>query len=265
MTELFIQLKFLDVLDIFFVAVLFYELYTLVRGTVTFSIFLGIFIVFVVWVIVRALKMELLGSILSQLFGVGIIALIVVFQQEIRRFLLMLGNSYRNNKKISIESLFSGRFRNISPAGIKSIVDACLQMAATRTGALIVISRENELKEYIRTGEFIDAEIRTDLINSIFFKNSPLHDGACIVASNRIQAVRCILPVSSSLEIDPSLGLRHRAAIGMSEVTDAFTIVVSEETGMISFAEGGKLVENVTTDELFKVLQTEQQMGKDKG
>jgi uncharacterized protein (TIGR00159 family) len=186
------------------------------------------------------------------------IALIVVFQQEIRRFLLMLGNSYRNNKKISLESLFSGNFRNISPVGIKSIVDACIQMSKTRTGALIVISRENELKEYVRTGEFVDAEIRTDLIASIFFKNSPLHDGACIVVSNRIQAVRCILPVSSSQEISPSLGLRHRAAIGMSEVTDAFIIVVSEETGKISIAENGQLIENVSPDELFRVLQTEQ-------
>jgi diadenylate cyclase len=258
MTELFIHIKFLDVLDILFVSFLFYELYSLVRGTVTFSIFLGIFMVFVVWVVVRALKMELLGSILSNLFGVGMIALIVVFQQEIRRFLLMLGNSYRNNKKISLESLFSGNFRNISPVGIKSIVDACIQMSKNRTGALIVISRENELKEYVRTGEFVDAEIRTDLIASIFFKNSPLHDGACIVVSNRIQAVRCILPVSSSQEISPSLGLRHRAAIGMSEVTDAFIIVVSEETGKISIAENGQLIENVSPDELFRVLQTEQ-------
>jgi len=258
MTELFIHIKFLDLLDILFVSFLLYELYSLVRGTVTFSIFLGIFMVFVVWVVVRALKMELLGSILSNLFGVGMIALIVVFQQEIRRFLLMLGNSYRNNKKISLESLFSGNFRNISPVGIKSIVDACIQMSKTRTGALIVISRENELKEYVRTGEFVDAEIRTDLIASIFFKNSPLHDGACIVVSNRIQAVRCILPVSSSQEISPSLGLRHRAAIGMSEVTDAFIIVVSEETGKISIAENGQLIENVSPDELFRVLQTEQ-------
>lgn len=258
MTELFIQLKFLDILDIFFVAILFYELYSLVRGTVTFSIFLGIFIVFVIWVVVRALKMELLGSILSQLFGVGMIALIVVFQQEIRRFLLMLGNSYRTNKKISIESLISGRFRNISPSGIKSVVDACTQMSRSGTGALIIISRDNELKEYISTGEYIDAEVRTDLICSIFFKNSPLHDGACIVSSNRIQAVRCILPVSSSQEINPSLGLRHRSAVGMTEVTDAFAIVVSEETGRISYAEGGKLEENVSPDTLFRILQSEE-------
>jgi uncharacterized protein (TIGR00159 family) len=214
--------------------------------------------IFIAWVVVRALKMELLGSILSQLFSVGMIALIIVFQQEIRRFLLMLGNSYRTNKRISIESIFSGRFRHISPVGVKSVVDACIRMAKTKTGALIVICRENELKEYVRTGEFIDAEIRTDLICSIFFKNSPLHDGACIVAANRIQAVRCILPVSSSQEINPELGLRHRAAIGMSEVTDAFTIIVSEETGKISIAENGKLVENISLDELFRILQSDQ-------
>ena len=258
MSDFFIHVKFLDLLDILFVAVLFYELYSLVRGTVTFSIFIGIFIVFIAWVVVRALKMELLGTLLSQLFGVGMIALIVVFQQEIRRFLLMLGNSYRTNKKISIGSIFSGQFRNISPSGIKSIVDACIQMSKNKTGALIVISRDNELKEYVRTGEFIDAEIRTDLICSIFFKNSPLHDGACIVGANRIQAVRCILPVSYSQEISPALGLRHRAAIGMSEVTDAFTIVVSEETGRISVTENGKLTENVSPDELFRILQSEE-------
>ena len=171
----------------------------------------------------------------------------------------MLGNSYRANKKISIGSIFSGRFRNISPSGIKSIVDACIQMSKSKTGALIVISRENELKEYVRTGEFIDAEIRTDLLTSIFFKNSPLHDGACIVVANRIQAVRCILPVSSSQEISPLLGLRHRAAIGMTELTDAVTIIVSEETGKISMAEGGKLIENTTPDELFRILQAEEQ------
>ena len=258
MSDFFIHIKFLDLLDIIFVAVLFYELYSLVRGTVTFSIFMGIFIVFIAWVVVRALKMELLGSLLSQLFGVGMIALIVVFQQEIRRFLLMLGNSYRTNKKISIGSFFSGQFRNISPSGIKSIVDACIQMSKNKTGALIVISRDNELKEYVRTGEFIDAEIRTDLICSIFFKNSPLHDGACIVAANRIQAVRCILPVSYSQEVSPALGLRHSAAIGMSEVTNAFTIVVSEETGRTSVTENGKLMENVSPDELFRILQSEE-------
>jgi len=258
MSDFFIHIKFLDFLDILFVAIIFYELYSLVRGTVTFSIFLGIFILFIVFVVVRALKMELLESLFNQLFGVGMIALIIVFQQEIRRFLLMLGNSYRANKSISIGSLISSQFRNISPGGIKSIVDACIQMSKTKTGALIVISRQNELKEYIRTGEFIDSEIRTDLICSIFFKNSPLHDGACIVDSNRIQAVRCILPVSSSQEISPALGLRHRAAIGMSEVTDAFTIIVSEETGKISITEGGKLIENISPDELFRILQSEQ-------
>lgn len=256
MTELFLHVRFLDLIDILLVAFLLYELYRLVRGTVTFSIFLGIFIVFVVWLAVRALKMELLGSILGQLFGVGVIAIIIVFQQEVRKFLLMLGNRYRANKKLSFENLFTDQFSSVSESGLRAIVDSCQDMSQSRTGALIVISRGNELKEFIQTGERIDAEITAELLKSIFFKNAPLHDGAVIIGSNRVKAARCILPVSQSQEITPSFGLRHRAAIGLTEQTDALTIVVSEETGKISISENGKLREDISADDLFKMLES---------
>ena len=256
MINLFIHVRLLDVIDIFLVAIIFYEIYKLVKGTVAFNIFMGIFIIFVVWLVVKSLKMELLGSILGQLFGVGAIAIIIVFQQEIRRFLLLIGSRYRANRQFSLENLFSSPFKLASEVSLKAIVDACGQMAENRIGALIVLARESELREYVETGEIIDAEISTELIKSIFFKNAPLHDGAMIISLNRIKAARCILPVSQKLELSPVLGLRHRAAIGISEQTDAYVIVVSEETGRISMSSGGELKEDISTDELLKILET---------
>jgi len=256
MIDLFIQVRFLDVIDIFLVAIIFYEIYRLVKGTVALNIFMGIFFIFIVWLVVRSLKMELLGSILGQLFGVGVIAIIIVFQQEVRRFLLMLGSRYRTNRRFSLENLFSNQFKFASKASLSTIVDACRQMSESHTGALIVLARESELQEYVETGKNIDATITSELIKSIFFKNSPLHDGAMIISLNRIKSARCILPISQKLEISPVLGLRHRAAIGLSEQTDAFVIVVSEESGHISISSNGDLMDNVPADELFKILES---------
>jgi len=256
MTDLFIHIRFLDVIDIFVVAIIFYEIYKLVKGTVAFNIFMGIFIIFIVWLVVKSLKMELLGSILGQLFGVGVIAIIIVFQQEIRRFLLMLGSRYRANRRFTLENLFSSQFKLASKESLMAIVDACRQMSESRTGALIVLARESELQEYVETGEIIDAGISSALLKSIFFKNSPLHDGAVIISLNRVKAARCILPVSQKLEISPVLGLRHRAAIGLSEQTDAFVIIVSEESGHISISSNGDLMDNVPADDIFKILET---------
>jgi len=256
MIDLFIQVRLLDVIDIFLVAIIFYEIYKLVKGTVAFNIFLGIFIIFVVWLIVKSLKMELLGSILGQLFGVGVIAIIIVFQQEVRRFLLMLGSRYRANRRFSLKNLFSNQFNIASETSMHAIIDACRQMSENRTGALIVVARESELREYIETGENIDAAITSELIRNIFFKNSPLHDGAMIISLNRIKAVRCILPLSQKLEINPVLGLRHRAAIGISEQTDAFVIIVSEETGRISTSCNGELIVDILADDIFRILET---------
>ena len=256
MINLFLHVRFLDLIDILLVTIIFYEIYKLVKGTVAFNIFMGIFIIFVVWLVVKSLKMELLGSILGQLFGVGVIAIIIVFQQEVRRFLLMLGSRYRANKKFSLENLFSSQFKLASEANLRAIVEACRQMSQNYVGALIVLSRESELREYVETGEILDAEISVELLKSIFFKNAPLHDGAVIISLNRIKAARCILPISQQLEISPVLGLRHRAAIGISEQTDAYVIVVSEENGHISFSRGGEINENISSEELFKILET---------
>jgi len=256
MIDLFIHVRFLDIIDILLVTIIFYEIYKLVKGTVAFNIFMGIFIIFVVWLVVKSLKMELLGSILGQLFGVGAIAIIIVFQQEVRRFLLMLGSRYRANKQFSLGNLFSNQYKLASEVSLRSIVEACRQMSLDRVGALIVLARESELQEYVETGENIDAEISAELIKSIFFKNSPLHDGAMIISLDRIKAARCILPVSQKLELSPVFGLRHRAAIGISEQTDAYVIVVSEETGHISMSSGGELNEDISPEELFKILET---------
>jgi uncharacterized protein (TIGR00159 family) len=252
---LFIQFRFLDLIDILLVSFIFFEIYRLVKGTVALNIFLGIFIIFLVWLVVKAFKMELLGSILGQLFGVGVIAIIIVFQQEVRRFLLMLGSRYKSNRRFSFDKLFSGQLKFATEASLREIVDACHQMSLNKTGALIVLSRENELNEYVESGQLINADVSTELLRNIFFKNAPLHDGAVIISLNRIRAARCILPISQNLEINPVLGLRHRAAIGISEQTDAYVIVVSEETGRISTASNGKLSEGVSADELFKILE----------
>jgi diadenylate cyclase len=256
MISLFIHIRLLDLIDILLVTIIFYKIYNLVKGTVAFNIFMGIFIIFVVWLVVRALQMELLGSILGQLFGVGVIAIIIVFQQEVRRFLLMLGSTYRANRKISLENIFPSHLKYASESSLHAIVDACRQFSSSRTGALIVLARESELIEYVESGEKIDADISTELLKNIFFKNAPLHDGAVIIRLNRIKAARCILPVSQSPGISPVLGLRHRAAVGITEQTDAYVIVVSEETGHISAANNGKLKEEISADELFKILET---------
>jgi uncharacterized protein (TIGR00159 family) len=254
---LFIQFRFLDLIDILLVSFIFFEIYRLVKGTVALNIFLGIFIIFLAWLVVKAFKMELLGSILGQLFGVGVIAIIIVFQQEVRRFLLMLGTRYKTNRKFSFQKLFSGQLKFASEASLHEIVVACRQMSLNKTGALIVLSRENELNEYVESGQIINADVSAELLRNIFFKNAPLHDGAVIISLNRIRAARCILPISQNLEINPVLGLRHRAAIGISEQTDAYVIVVSEETGRISTASNGILTEGIAADELFKILETD--------
>ncbi len=256
MLDLFIQVRFLDLVDILLVAIIFFEIYRLVKGTVAFNIFMGIFIVFVVWLIVKSLKMELLGSILGQLFGVGVIAIIIVFQQEVRRFLLMLGSRYRTNRRFSLENLFANEFKLASESSLSAIADACRYMSENKIGALIVLSRDSELQEYAETGENIDAMITAELIKSIFFKNSPLHDGAVIVSLNRIKAARCILPLSQKLEISPNHGMRHRAAIGISEQTDAYVIVISEESGQISISNDGELTDNIVPEELLAALET---------
>lgn len=251
----FITIRFLDILDIFLVALLLYQLYRLIKGTVAFNIVIGLFSLYLFWLVVRALNMELLGSIMGQFIGVGIIALIVVFHPEIRKFLVFIGTNYNVNRVLSIDKLFgTGKLKIINHHQIDTLVDACVSMSKSKTGALIVIAGNLELADQINTGEKLNAKISSPLIRSLFFKNSPLHDGAVIVKGNRIAAAGCILPLTQK-EVDKSLGLRHRAAIGITENTDAITIIISEERGSISFAKNGEIKRRISKEGLTALLE----------
>jgi len=254
---MFITIRFLDILDIFMVAFILYQLYSLIRGTVAFNIFIGIFIVYLFWLLVKALNMELIASLMGQFIGVGVLALIIVFQQEIRRFLLYLGSNNQVNKLLGTKNLFASQGISFEDRQLKILVTACKHMASNYTGALIVVAREAKLKEYIRTGEKIESIVSDALLETIFFKNTPLHDGAVIIIDNKIVAARCILPITDKQDLNPLLGLRHRAAIGITEATDAIAIVVSEERGEISVAKSGKIRMNVSESELTDYLRSE--------
>ena len=236
----FIPLTLIDFIDIFLVASLMFGIYRATRGTNAPYIFFGIIIVIIAWVMVRALNMELLSSILGQVISVGVIALIIIFQPEIRRFLQLIG--MRQKEFDFISRMFSSRKKediNTSP-----IVSACLDMSNTKTGALIVIRQKDDLMFVIENGITLDANTSVSLLKNIFFKNAPLHDGAVIIEGNHIVAAKCILPVTQS-DVPKDYGTRHRSAIGMSELTDAVVIVVSEETGSISIAKNGQLKHNI--------------------
>lgn len=256
MIQLFFTIRILDIIDILLVAFLIYELFMLVKGTAAFNIMMGIFIFYITWIIVKGLNMELLGSIMGQVIGVGVLALIVVFQQEIRKVFLLLGTRYNLfSKNISIDKLFTREHIQMSEELLAELLDACESMSQQRIGALIVIRSKAELKEYVETGELINARISSALIETIFFKNSPLHDGAVIVNGTMLEAARCVLPVTDKRLVNAKLGLRHRAAIGMSQATDAGVIIVSEETGAISFALAGDLYEDINIQELPSLLE----------
>jgi diadenylate cyclase len=257
MAELFIKIRILDIIDILFVAYLMFQIYLLIRGTAAMNIFIGILSVYLLWIIVKALNMQLLGSILGQVIGVGVIALIVVFQQEIRRFLIFIGNRYLSRNRFSFEKVFPVVFGNQPNIKIKSIIKACINMAKSKTGALIVLGRMSELSVFAETGDIVDANTSSRLLESIFNKNSPLHDGAVIIINDRIAAARCVLPVSENLNLPPSFGLRHKAGLGMSEQTDSLVIIVSEETGSISIAEHGNIYSEMDMKDLTKKLERE--------
>ena len=257
MINCFLTLRFLDILDIILVATLLYYLYMLVRGTVAINIFIGVFLVYLFWLLTKALNMQLLSTILGQFMGVGVIAIIIVFQQELRRFLLVIGSRYRMNRVFSLEHIFMTKTKATNLMNIKSIVKACKNMSASKTGALIVISVKSELRNYIQTGELVNSEISSRIIESIFYKNNPLHDGALIIEKHKIKACRCILPISDSPNLITNYGFRHRAALGMTQVTDAIVIVVSEQTGIISVAKSGMLRSKIDSEELTKILEEE--------
>lgn len=239
----FIDFSFIDIVDIVVVALMLYQIYRVVRGTGAMAVFLGIFVIYLTWIVVRVLGMELLSDLLGQIIGIGALALIIVFQQEIRRYLLMLG---RRSSKGFWQKIFVVRNFEVDFALQEEIVEACLSMSSVKTGALIVVERTTDLEVYMSTGDRINGAVSRRLIESVFFKNSPLHDGAMIISGGRIAAARCILPTSDNPNIAANLGLRHRAAVGLSENSDAMVIVVSEETGRISVVQNGEI--NTLTD-----------------
>ena len=245
-----------DVIDILLVAYLLYKTYRLMKSSGSINVFIGILVFIVIWVIVsQVLQMRLLGSIFDKLVSVGVIALIVLFQDEIRHFLLSLGSRHRTS---SFLKFFKSKQETADTReDIMPIVMACMNMSKGKVGALIVMERNFPLDDIVRTGDIIDANINQRLIESIFFKNSPLHDGAMIISHKRIKAAGCILPVSHNLNIPKELGLRHRAALGISQETDALAIIVSEETGSISVAYQGEFHLRLTAEELERMLTDE--------
>jgi diadenylate cyclase len=249
----FLNINWTDILDVFLVAILLYQVYILVKGSVASKVFLGYLFVYVFYLVVKGLGLGLLTAILQYFMGVGAVAIIVIFQQEIRRFLLIIGKStvHTNNK-------FLNRvLNNLQPStetnSLKKVLDASKMLASNFDGALIVLSRKDDLHRFVETGEALDAEVSKPLLTSIFNQYSELHDGAVIIVRDRVKAARCVLPVADG--VPSSLGFRHRAALGMSEATDAVVIVISEQTGKISIAIDGELNSNIALSDLESRLE----------
>nr|WP_262904542.1 diadenylate cyclase CdaA [Hymenobacter lucidus] len=241
------RIGWIDVVDVLLVTVLFYQLYKLLTGSVALKIFLGLMSIYLLYLVVKAAGMELLTSILGQFMSVGVLASIILFQQEIRRFLLTIG------KATAFDRMRVFPWRREAPSERMSItpfVEAAKSLAGKNTGALIAFQMVSDLKFYGDSGDLIDAAVSKRLLMSIFNKTSPLHDGAVIISNNRIKAARCILPVSENPDVPASMGLRHRAAIGLTEVTDSVVLVVSEETGQISLVRGGEVFRNLSSSDL---------------
>jgi diadenylate cyclase len=250
----FLEVSWVDFIDISFVAILLYQIYKLIRGSIAVNIFLGILALYLVYLIVRAAQMELLATILGQFMGVGVLAMIVLFQPEIRKFLLLIGRGAEINRGNFLKSIANWRTGYHDDFDVHQFMEAVKTLKATRTGALVVFSRSIELKFYAETGDPLDAEVNKRLLLSIFNKNSPLHDGAVIIYQGRIKAARCVLPVSDNDHLPPHFGLRHRSAIGMSETTDTLVMAISEETGRLILARNGKFIRGL------KLKQVEQKI-----
>lgn len=249
----FLEMSWVDIIDIVLVSMLLYQVYKLMRGSVAIKIFLGFLSLYLTYLIVGAAQMELLTAILGQFMGVGVLAAIVLFQQEIRKFLLMIGKTTVLRK----DNFFNGlpwRRNQMKGLNITPIIEAAKNLGGANMGALIVLSKSSELRFYAESGDAIDAVISKRLLQAIFNKYSPLHDGAVIIYNGRITAARCILPVSDQENLPAQFGLRHRAAIGMTEVTDTLVLVVSEETGQMSIVRNGIIHHNLSTQELRKKI-----------
>ena len=260
----FINFGIIDVIDIVAVALGMYYIYKMTRGSVAMNIIMGVVFIYIVWVVTRALNMELVSTILGGVINTGIIALFILFQPELRQFLQNVGMSQKRNALL----------RRLFPSGKTAsfdntqLLNAVVNMSESKTGALIVLTQESDLSLIIDTGIVVDAQLSTPLIENLFFKNSPLHDGAVIVNGDRIVAARCVLP-STQQKVPKSTGMRHRAALGISDISDVIVIVVSEETGAISIAHDGQLNRGIAPDQLrneiaryYRLIRKQQQQNK---
>lgn len=247
----FLNFSFVDVIDILLVAILIYLVFIWIRGSAAMNIFVAIILLLFLRVIAAAFNMKLTSALLGAFLDIGVLALIIIFQPEIRHFLMKFGSRYgfRGKGKDLINKLLGFKEQHTGNEAINELAEACRSMSQTKTGALVVLQRKESLDFIIETGDQVDALVRRRLIMNIFFKNSPLHDGAMVISGDRIVAARCTLPITSRTDIPPSYGMRHKAAIGISEESDADVVVVSEETGQVSFVRGGVLtpVDNINT------------------
>ncbi|MEP2934846.1 MAG: diadenylate cyclase [Gilvibacter sp.] len=250
-----LDIRVIDIVDIVLVAFLLFYLYRLVKGTVAINIFIGIVILYTIWKVTELLEMEMLSKILGGFLGAGMFALIVVFQQEIRKFLLMVGSTNIKARKKFFKQFNFTSNGNIVETDVTQIIAACKKMGETFSGALIVIKRHSSLDFVRNTGDSMNLEVNQPIIESIFYKNSPLHDGAMIIEDNAITATRVILPVTNDRSVPLRFGLRHRAAIGITEKTDAVCLVVSEENGQISYVKDGSFVMYETLEELTELVR----------
>ncbi|HRD40720.1 MAG TPA: diadenylate cyclase CdaA [Bacteroidia bacterium] len=254
---LFIHFGITDAIDILLVAIILYLLYNMVKGTSAVNIFIGLALIYVVWIVTKAFELKLLSSLMGKFVNVGVIAIMVVFQQEIRKFLLYIGSNefirsrnWRNILKFNINKAEEG-----IELDVDELITACFNMSETKTGALIIISRKSDLKFYINSGEKVDSALTARMLENIFFKNSPLHDGAVIIINNRIVAARCVLPVTEKENFPANYGMRHRAAVGITETTDAIAISVSEQTGAVSLTTHGEINAGLTREKLRFLLE----------
>lgn len=246
------EITILDICDIALAALLIFYAYRIMKESGALNLFFGVLCFIIVWIVAsQVLEMKLIGTVLNKFMSIGLLIIVILFPDQIKRFLVQLGDRrrWRVARKLFRSSGGKGNeerlHRNVLP-----IVYACMNMSKTRTGALIVIEQSMSLESYERSGDEIDARINSRLIENIFFKNSPLHDGAMIIANNRVKSAGCILPVSHDTNLPRHLGLRHRSALGISQVTDAVAVVVSEETGYISIAHRGQLSTRMSNAEL---------------
>jgi len=251
------HIRILDIIDVMLVALFAYQLYRLVRKSNVIRIFWAIVVLYIAWRLFDALGMRLSSSILGGIMSVGLIALVIVFQPELRKFLLLIGTKTETTGFNLHKWLLSWHSRTNTTKNInlEPYIQACMHMSSNKTGALIIFKRKNEVEELIDTGERIYAQVSAPLIEALFFKNSPLHDGAVIVQNNTVLAARCILPVTARIDINPNLGLRHRSAIGVTEQLDVIAVIVSEETGAISYALGGEIFHDVGPVKLRQALE----------